>query len=277
MENQNLINSINVLSEKLMKNIDEKAYELLDSIICIDENILKVEPLKLLLKSNNVELIQILAKSIMMICILCFIAKQLMCIYNGTSCENVFLFLTKVLVITICALNSYWICELILKLFGLITESVDKIIEIMIKKQATFVNLKDVIESIDDLVKNDFLSINGLIKGMLSFGIINILINFSVRYVKIIFLILVSPFCFVFLASDTTKGIFDSWCKLLIANLSLQIFMKFIILIPLAVDNRKNVMFKIILLGTLYIIFKLNDFINYIMSNISLINTSKER
>ena len=44
MESQNIINSLNMLSEKIIKNIDDKVYKLLDDIIRIDEKILKVEP-----------------------------------------------------------------------------------------------------------------------------------------------------------------------------------------------------------------------------------------
>ena len=277
MESQNIINSLNMLSEKIIKNIDDKVYKLLDDIMRIDEKILKVEPLKLILKINNIELIQTLARSLIMIFTICFILKQLIAIYNGSKCENVFLYLTKILVISILVTNGYWFCEQILNLFGMITDCVDKIIEFMINKPATFNNLKGIILSVDDLMKNDALSIDGLIKGMISFGIINVLISFSVRYVKVIFLILTAPFSFMFLASDSTRGIFETWFKLIITNLSVQVFIKFIILIPLAVTDKKGMLFKVILLGTIYIIFKLNDLVNHIMANISIFSSNKEK
>ena len=129
MESQNIINSLNMLSEKIIKNIDDKVYKLLDDIIRIDEKILKVEPLKLILKINNIELIQTLARSLIMIFTICFILKQLIAIYNGSKCENIFLYLTKILVISILVTNGYWFCEQILNLFGMITDCVDKIIE----------------------------------------------------------------------------------------------------------------------------------------------------
>lgn len=272
MDSQNLIESLNTASEKLFSNIEGEAYEILDKITLVNENILKNEPLKVFLKNDNVELVCQVAKSLVFIYVIYYIVMQFISLYNGNSSENVFIFIIKLTVIYILIDNSYFLCEKILNLFGLFTEAIDSIGLKLAGKDVTFSNLRETISSLDGLTQSEFLSIDGLIKTGISFGTINVLITFAVRYVKIIFLIIISPFSFGLLASDLTKGIFESWVKTLVTSLSVQIFIKFIILIPLLYKDKEGIMFKIILIGTIYIIYKLNDVISSLTQKIAVLN-----
>ena len=114
-------------------------------------------------------------------------------------------------------------------------------------------------------MNSDLLSLNGIIKGMISFGAVSVLINFSIRYVTVIFLIIISPFAFVSLASDLSIEIFKTWIKLMFTNLFIQIIVKLLILIPIAYKNTNNTMYKIILVGTIYLIYKINNFTKEIL------------
>ena len=123
--------------------------------------------------------------------------------------------------------------------------------------------------SIEDLLNSDMLSLDGIIKGVISFGSISILINFAIRYVTVIFLIIISPFAFASLSSELTLGIFKTWIKTLIVSLMTQVIVKFIILIPMLYKNVNSMMYKIILVGSIYIIYKINNFTKEIFLKIT--------
>ena len=110
---------------------------------------------------------------------------------------------------------------------------------------------------------------NGIIKGIISFGSISILINFAIRYVTIIFLFIISPFAFICLSNELTIGIFRTWFKTLFVSLMTQIIVKFIIFIPLLYKDINSMTYKIILVGIIYIIYKINGFTKEIFMKIS--------
>ena len=112
-------------------------------------------------------------------------------------------------------------------------------------------------------------------KGIISFGSVSILISFSVRYVTVIFLIIISPLAFVCLSSNLTSGIFNMWVKMLIVNLTVQIGIKLLIFIPLAYKNQNDIIYKIILVGTISLIYKFNIFIKELLARISNENNVK--
>ena len=270
MQGQDILNNLNLVSEKLFKSIEGQAYKILDDIVYIDDKILKKEPLDLFLNNDKIQVFNTLARSLIMIYIIYYIVTQLISIYNGESVENVYIFIIKLLITSLLVNNSYFICETLLNIFGLVTNCMNQILESMIGIKPSFENLKETILSIDEFMKSDLLSVDGIIKSAVSFSMISVLINFSVRYVKIIFLIIISPFSFCMLASDLTNEIFNSWVKQFIINMSSQVFVKLIISIPLMYKSKDTLMFKIVLIGTIYIIYRLNDLSTLLMQNIKI-------
>ena len=260
MNAENILDNLNLISEKLFKSVEEQIYKVLDELVVIGPNILNQEPLKNICYSNKINGIIIIANSLILFYIIYFIFNQLINLYNGKVVENVYKFIIKTVIIGIVVNYSYYICEELLNLFELLSECVELFCREITNKEITFVNLKEVIVNIEDFLDNDLLSLNGLIKGMVSFGSVSILINFSIRYVTVIFLILISPFAFISLSSNVTNGIFKSWGKLLIVNLLVQIIVKFIMIIPIVYKNTSSIMYKIILVGSIYLIYKINAF-----------------
>lgn len=260
MNAENILDNLNLISEKLFKSVEEQVYKVLDELVVIGPNILNQEPLKNICYSDKINGIIIIANSLILFYIIYFIFNQLINLYNGKVVENVYKFIIKTVIIGIVVNYSYYICEELLNLFELLSECVELFCREITNKEITFVNLKEVIVNIEDFLDNDLLSLNGLIKGMVSFGSVSILINFSIRYVTVIFLILISPFAFISLSSNVTNGIFKSWGKLLIVNLLVQIIVKFIMIIPIVYKNTSSIMYKIILVGSIYLIYKINAF-----------------
>lgn len=269
MDNQNVISNLNMLSEKVFKVLEREVYETLDIIIDITPEILNKEPLKSLFSKGDINGIIIIANALILFYILHYIITQIVTIYNGKKIENIYQFLFKVIIIGILVNNSHFIYEMILKIFNGLSNAIDIFCKSFAKKDVTFSILKESIYQIKGIDKSDFVSIEGLIKSMISFSSISVLITFSIRYVTVILLILISPIAIICLCSNSTKGITKVWLKTIFINLSIQLFVKLIILIPVVYKDTKSSLYKVILLGSLYLLYKINSFVEKIFSKIS--------
>jgi len=269
MNVENVLDNVNLISEKLFKSVEEEVFKVLDDLVVIGPKILENEPLKNICYSDKINGIIVIANALILFYFVYFAFNQIINLYNGKSVENVYKFIIKIILIGIVVNFSYYICEEILNFFKLLSDCVDLFCKELKDTKICFVSLKEVIINIEDFLNNDLLSLNGLIKGMVSFGSVSILINFSIRYVTVVFLIIISPFAFISLSSGITSGIFKSWGKLLIVNLLVQIIVKFIMIIPIVYKDTSTIMYKIILVGSIYLIYKINTFTKEIFIKIT--------
>ena len=268
MEANDIITNLNYLLEKVFKSIEGEIFKTLDKLTIIGPEILKEEPLKNIVFENKVNGLVIIANTLILFFVIYYVFKQLIGIYNGNKIESIYVFIIRIIIVCIIVNFSYYICEEILNIFGILGESIDTYASDVINKKVTFENLKDSIINIENIINTDLVSLDGIIKGIISFGSVSILISFSVRYVTVIFLIIISPLAFVCLSSNLTSGIFNMWVKMLIVNLTLQIGIKLLIFIPLAYKNQNDIIYKIILVGTISLIYKFNIFIKELLARI---------
>lgn len=275
MEANDIITNLNYLLEKVFKSIEGEIFKTLDKLTIIGPEILKEEPLKNIVFENKVNGLVIIANILILFFVIYYVFKQLIGIYNGNKIESIYVFIIRIIIVCIIVNFSYYICEEILNIFGILGESIDTYASDVINKKVTFENLKDSIINIENIINTDLVSLDGIIKGIISFGSVSILISFSVRYVTVIFLIIISPLAFVCLSSNLTSGIFNMWVKMLIVNLTVQIGIKLLIFIPLAYKNQNDIIYKIILVGTISLIYKFNIFIKELLARISNENNVK--
>lgn len=269
MGEQNIISNLNLLSNKIFKILEKEVYATLDNIINITPDILNKEPLKTIFTKEETSGVILIANALILFYILHFIISQIISIYNGKNIENIYQFIIKIIIIGILVNNSYFICELILKVFNGLSNAIDIFCKNFIDKDITFSVLKENIYKLKDIDKSDLISIEGLIKSTLSLSSVSILITLSIRYVTVILLLLISPIAIICLCSNITSGFSKIWFKTLFINLSMQIFIKLVILIPIVYKDTKSSMYKVILLGSLYLLYKINSFISSIFSKIS--------
>lgn len=275
MEANDIITNLNYLLEKVFKSIEGEIFKTLDKLTIIGPEILKEEPLKNIVFENKVNGLVIIANTLILFFVIYYVFKQLIGIYNGNKIESIYVFIIRIIIVCIIVNFSYYICKEILNIFGILGESIDTYASDVINKKVTFENLKDSIINIENIINTDLVSLDGIIKGIISFGSVSILISFSVRYVTVIFLIIISPLAFVCLSSNLTSGIFNMWVKMLIVNLTVQIGIKLLIFIPLAYKNQNDIIYKIILVGTISLIYKFNIFIKELLARISNENNVK--
>ena len=269
MEVTNIINSINIIAEKIFKSVEGEVFKGLDDLLIINCEILDKEPLKTLFVKSNDEGLIVLAVSFVILFLIYYIVSRVIAMYNGENTDNIFKYVLRIIICAICSASSLFILGQILTINGLLTEVISSVGKDLTGEEICFESLRELVLNLDEYMSEEALSIDGIIKGVISFGATTILITFAIRYVTIIFLIFVSPIAIMFAASSATYGIFKNWVKMLCGNLLMQNVVAIILMIPLSVRDVDNNLFKIILVGSIYLLYKINNFSKEFLGNIS--------
>lgn len=269
MEVTNIINAINVIAEKIFKSVEGEVFKGLDDLLIINHEILDREPLKSLWVKGDGEGLVVLEMSFVIFFLVYYIIVRIIAMYNGENIDNIFKYMLRIIVCAICSASSLFILEQVLNINGILTEVITSIGKDLIGESICFESLRELVLNLDEYMSKEVLSIDGIIKGVISFGATTILITFAIRYVTIIFLSIISPIAIMFAASSATYGIFKSWIKMFLGNLLLQNVVVIILMIPLAVRDVDSDLFKIILVGSIYLLYRINNFSKEFLGNIS--------
>lgn len=268
MDSTSIIESLNSLLTKVFLSLETKIFKVLDEITYISTDILKKEPLKNIKMENDKESFIILISSLILFITISFLISKFFNIYNSEKQENTIIYFLKIIVCAIISSMSFYIISEILKINQLFTDVIKDIGKNITNEEISFESLRIVIKDIEKYMTEDFVSLDGLIKGVVSFGMITLLINLSIRYVTIIFLIFVVPIVFMFAANTSTELIFKSWTKLFATQLLTQELIYIILIIPLSFKAKQEDMFKIVLVGSIYLLYRINIFADKIFENI---------
>lgn len=256
----NIISVINTLLQNIFSAVDGELFDILDSLVMINKDILLTEPIeKLGFKSEDNSIILIALTFITMFAIF-FGIKRLINMYNAGSTKDTAKFILRVVICTILMMSSYFLIETVLNINELFGDVLKNIGEEITDKEISFVTLKETILELEKDMTDTAISLDGVIKGMVSFGVVSLVFTFAIRYVTVIFLILISPIAIMLAINDSTFVIFVKWCKLFITNLFIQNAVLLVITIPLCIDDVDSVMFKVILVGSIYILYKIKSF-----------------
>lgn len=269
MEVTNIINAINVIAEKIFKSVEGEVFKGLDNLLIINHKILDKEPLKTLFVKNDGEGLIVLAMSFIIFFLVYYIIARMITMYNGENIENIYKYMLRIIICVICSASSLFILEQVFNINGLLTETIISIGQDLTGEKICFESLRELVLNLDEYMSKEALSIDGIIKGVISFGATTILITFAIRYVTIIFLSIVSPIAIMFAASSATYGVFKSWVKMFLGNLFMQNIVVIILMIPLAVRSVDDDVFKIILVGSIYLLYRINNFSKEFLGNIS--------
>lgn len=269
MEVDNILNAINIIAEKIFKSVEGEVFKGLDNFLIINENILEKEPLKILFVKGEEQGLVVLVMSFVIFFLVYYIIARIIAMYNGENVDNIFKYMLRIVICVICSASSVFLCELVLSMNGILTDIIANVGKDLTNETICFESLREVVLNLEQYMSEEALSIDGIIKGVISFGATTILITFAIRYVIVIFLILISPIAIMFAASDATYGIFKSWTKMLCGNLLIQNVVIIILIIPLSVKNVDSNLYKIILVGSIYLLYRINNFSKEFLGNIS--------
>ena len=257
---ENVLNNLNVLLEKFFGTVESEVFGLLDKLYRITPEILKEEPLKRFqVKDVNSNILLILI-SISILFIVFYLITYMLSMYNGYKQENIFKFVFKLAVFLILSSSSMYIVETVLDINNMFTEVILSIGKDVAKTEVSFEGLKECITDVEKHMSNDAVSIDGIIKGVVSLGASSILITLSIRYVTAIVLVLLSPIAIMFAASNNTYSLFLAWLKAFLINILTQNIIAVILIIPLSIKETSELMYKIVLVGSIYLLYKINTF-----------------
>ena len=113
-------------------------------------------------------------------------------------------------------------------------------------------------------------SLDGIIKGTLTVSLLNLVFSYSLRYVMIKILILLSPFALLSLIMENTAHFFKSWYRNVFSLLFVQIIVSIILLLLFSMDYSKaNLLNKFIYIGGIYALIRANSIVRDLFGGMS--------
>lgn len=262
----NILNNLNVLLEKFFGAIEEEVFVILDKLYKITPDILEEEPLKKILAKSVEENITLILISLIILFIIFYLITYIISLYSGNKQENIFKFVFKLTIFLILSSSSIFLVETVLDLNNMLTEVILNIGEDITKKEIAFESLKECITDVEKHMSNDAVSIDGIIKGVVSVGASSMLITLLVRYVTIIVLIILSPIAIMLAANSSTYSLFLAWLRTFLINILTQNLISIILIIPLSFKNTDEIMYKVVLAGSMYLLCRITNFAREIIN-----------
>lgn len=269
---QVITETINNLLSNLFSSIDNSLYSVLDNLLFVGPDIFTDTSLQKILGSHNSNGLVLICNALLIGITLYYACFLMMSKFTLSQVQNPSQFIFKLFFASIAINSSLFIVEKFVTLFSNISLSIREVGEIAFSENiclSTFIEKFNSSVYIDNSSLNIF-SLDGLMKGFVSVGLLNLAISYSIRYVLIKVFIIFAPFAFISLVNHNTFWIFKSWIKLFISLLSLQILVSLILLISFSIKFDSPDMFlKFVYMGSIYALIRSNSFIKDFMGGLS--------
>lgn len=223
--------SLNTLFSKIFASLDNSFYHILDNLAFIDTSITENPIIQKLLGTNINSGILAICNSLILGFLIYFSIRHLLShlIYVKTESPKEFIF--KAIIFGILMNNSLWICKEIISIIDFCSSFIIYSTETLSNRTISFSEFLTVLNSSifwsNDA--NDLFSFSGIVKSFSSIGLINLVFSFALRYIITLLLILLSPFAFLCLISNSTSWIFKSWLKSFISILLYQLIISLLL------------------------------------------------
>ena len=268
----NISASINHMINKILSSIDNSLYSILDNFVFIDPDVLSHSYFINIFGINGSNGILLLANSLILGYLIYYGFKLLFANLGITQVEQPSHFIFKLIICSITMNFSLFICDQIINLNSIITSSIRILGENLFNDEISFSSLILKLNSIISINSEsfDFFSLDGIIKLIISFNLLNLVITYSVRYVLIKVFVIISPFAFLSLCNKTTSILFKAWLKSFITLLLVQNFIAIVLLLIFSLKISTQKLFsEFILIGALYILIKANNYVREMLGGIS--------
>lgn len=261
---------MNTLFENLFSSIDNNIYSVLDDITFVNKDILNDNLMEKLLGINSYSGIILIANSLIFGLAIFYAVRYLSSIYSNSQVEKPYQFIFKLIIVSIYVNSTHFICEQILELNFLISGSIRSIGENLLHMSISF---EDLILKINSLFYSgttlNVFSFDGMIKSFTSFGLLNLLFSYSLRYIMIKVFILITPLMLITMLNSNTSWIFKSWLKSVLSLLFVQSLISIILLIIFSTNFIENNIFsKLLYVGSIYALIKANAYTSHIFGGI---------
>lgn len=269
---QIIIDSINTILNNLFGSIDNSLYSTLDDITFISSDILNDKNFENIFGLSTINGLLLIANSLLLGILIYFAAKYLLSHITYSQIENPKNFLLKLILCGICMNFSYFLLDIFIDIFSNISLAIRSLGETLFNKQICFSELILTINSnlSADSTAFDIFSLDGLIKSILSFSLLNLVFSYSFRYVLIKLFILISPFAILSNSMNSTSWFFKAWIKNLFSLLFIQIIVSIVLLILFSINlSYSNIFSKLIYIGGIYALIKSNSIVRDFIGGIS--------
>lgn len=269
---QIIIDTINTILGNLFSSIDNNLYSILDDITFINSDILKDKNFENIFGTSTSNGILLIANSLLLGFLIYFAIKYLISHFTFSNVEQPHSFLIKLIICGICMNFSYFLLTYFLDIFSNITLAIRNLGENLFNKEICFSELILTINSNISVntTSVDVFSLDGLIKSILSFSLLNLVFSYSFRYILIKVFVLIAPFAILSNSLNSTSWFFKSWIKNLFSLLFIQIIVSIILLILFSMNfSSGNLAIKFIYVGGLFALIKANSFVRDLVGGVS--------
>ena len=269
---QIIIETINNLLNTLFSSIDNSVYDTLDKLAFINTNIFNNSIFEKLFGHNSNNGLLLIANSLLIAVCIYYCFKLIYSHFTGIQIERPYQFVFKLLIFGIFINSSYFICEFFVYFNSLISDAIREVGQNIIGEKISFSNL---IENLNSIVTVDSTNLNvfsfdGLLKSLISISFISLLFSYSLRYIMIKVLILLTPFALLTLINSSSSWFFKSWLKIFLSLLFIQPFVSIVLLIIFALDfNSPDITSKLLCIGSIYALIRANTYVQHFIGGIS--------
>lgn len=263
-----IIKTINTIFSNIFSSIDNSIYESLDTLVFINSDILSNTYFAKLLGSNGKSGLLFLADALLLGFMVYYIARFYYSNIVEVPIEKPSQFLFKVLIFALFVNFSYFILEQILSINNLITLAIQEIGSNITKSDVSFSQLIVVLNKTLSINTDEFniFSFDGIIKSFVTFGLINLLLSYSLRYILVQVMLLICPFAILSLISNSTSWFFKIWIKSLFSLIVIQIFVLLVIIVIFCINGSNKVLF----VGGIYALIKVNGYVRELFGGLSV-------
>ena len=271
-------NSLNELFSQMFSTIDDSIYTLLDEIIFITPRILSNSNFQNLLGNSSSEGLLLICNSLVLGFTIYYSINYLISHLTYSRIDSPKQFIFKTIIFIAIMNSSLWICEQIINIISLVTTSILSLGESIFKSKINFSNFIDNINQTLYISGTEFniFSFDGIIKSFTTFGFINLIFTYSLRYIMIQIFILISPFAFLSLITNSSEWFFKVWLKTFISLLLIQILISLILLLSFTINiTQDTTISKLLYIGIIYALVRSNSYMKELFGGISTtVNTN---
>ncbi len=263
-----IIQTINTIFGNIFSSIDNTIFDNLDNIVFINKDILNNSFINKLLDAGSKNSLIYLADAFLLGISVFYIIRYYYFNIIDAKVEKPVQFFFKLLLFSLLINFSYFLAEQLLNITYLFSSAIQEIGKNIIHVDINFSELISYLNRILDIDSGELnlFSFDGLLKSFVSIGFVNLLLAYSLRFVVIQVLILFSPFSILSLINSSTSWIFKSWLRTLISLLLIQVVIPVILIVIFCIDGSN----KILLVGGIYALSRVNSYIKEIFGGVSI-------
>lgn len=266
-----IIESINHIFSSIFSSVDNGIYKILDKIVFIRTDILEEENFIKLFGRNNTSGILLLCNSLILGIFIFYLLNLLFSHITYSKVQPPLAFIFKAIIFIILMNSSLWICKQIINIISLISDAICEIGKELFHEEISFVNFMTKInDSIYTSKKMDLevTSFDGIIKAFTTFGFMNLIFSYAIRYIMVQIFILLIPFAILFGIYEKTAWLSKSIIKVFISLLSEQVLISLILVLSFSFSISDDLS-KILYIGIIYSLMKANTYMYMIFGGIT--------